>query len=164
MDLQSFHACSHSLFEKSITECPFELCKITLLVCQYWNTHKSFRDLNLKWVGGGRQTPSLLFSILPGLHGNSRLHLENPRLSPSQTSLKTGEPEDICLVNDECSLNYSLCTCHCRFCEDLCRNEQVRRSTLLCLSFKIRRLVLFTKVWPELRRCSLINLYGAFSI
>jgi hypothetical protein len=39
--------------------------------------------------------------MLPGLHGNSRLHLENPRLSPSQTSLKTGEPEDIYLVNDE---------------------------------------------------------------
>jgi hypothetical protein len=60
--------------------------------------------------------------MLPGLHGNSRLHLENPRLSPSQTSIKTGEPEDICLVNDECSLNYSLCTCHRQFCEDLCRS------------------------------------------
>jgi hypothetical protein len=29
MYLQSFHSCSHSLFEKSITDCPFELCKIT---------------------------------------------------------------------------------------------------------------------------------------
>jgi hypothetical protein len=73
---------------------------------------------------------------MPGLHGHSRLHLENPRLSPSQTSLKTGEPEDICLVNDECSLNYSLCACHRRFCEDLCRSEQVPRSTLLCRSMQ----------------------------